>query len=130
MKKKLFMLIGGSVLSAFMLAGCNNDAEPPPEEDNVNIDNPVDVNDDRDNGKNRINNLDRDNDRGNNRINNNYRDNHDNIIDENKRNNRANNKINDVNRDKDFDSARDRNTNRQDIIEDRDDMRDRDNKDR
>jgi hypothetical protein len=110
-KKKLLLLLGGSLLSAFMLVGCNNDEpEPPPEEDNVNYDKPVDMNDDRDHdGNNRVNNIDR-NDRG--------------LI-----NDDDDDVNNDVNRDNDLDNAKDQNTNREDIIEDTKDMRDRNNRD-
>ncbi|MDQ0413834.1 hypothetical protein [Mesobacillus stamsii] len=43
MKKKLLMLIGGTLLSAMFLAGCatNGDQNPPPDR---NVDNPADNN--------------------------------------------------------------------------------------
>ncbi|WP_404322839.1 hypothetical protein LG298_24655 [Cytobacillus firmus] len=46
MNKKLLTLIGGTALSAMLLAGCATDnQEPPPEDDTITEDNNGDVND-------------------------------------------------------------------------------------
>lgn len=103
MNKKFFSMIAGSALAAVLIAGCginNNDQEPPPEND---VNEPG-VND---NGNG--------NDMNNNGVNGN-----DNL----------NNNNNDINTDNDGDMMKDDNAPGEDLIEDRRDREDPDNKDR
>jgi outer membrane murein-binding lipoprotein Lpp len=99
LKKKLFTLLAGSILSAVMLSGCNNDnkndIQNPPVPD---VNNPVDINYDKDN-------IDLDN------------------------NNNHYPTTEDKNTDTDKDPIKDSNTKQEDIIEDDIDMKDADNKD-
>jgi hypothetical protein len=114
MKKKLLMLIGGSVLSAFLLVGCANNVD----EDN----NPSIKGTNVDNRDNRI--LDRNGDNDDNGIigdNNN-----DGIIDD---NNDDVPDTKDRNTDKDLDPVKDDNEKGEDVIEDRNDMKDKNQKD-
>ncbi|NMD70107.1 hypothetical protein HHO41_07375 [Bacillus sp. DNRA2] len=149
MKKKLFALMGSAILSATMLVGCaDNDTDnPPPENNGVNVKNYNDRN-------NRILDRDRDNNgilddrdginNGNNRVNN--RNNgtlpDTRINDTNRNGTLPDARINDANRNgtltpdtrdrntrNDLDPARDNNGRGEDLIEDRNDARDRDNKD-
>ncbi|WP_423800076.1 hypothetical protein [Neobacillus sp. SAB-20_R2A] len=119
MKKKLFMLLTGSVLSAMMLVGCNNarnDINPPPPR----VDNDLNDNMDRNDLNNRNNLNDRD--RMNNRLNN---DLNDNPMD--RRNHYPESEDKNTPTDKDW--IKDNNTKQEDIIEDDIDVKDRDNKD-
>ncbi|MFJ7676789.1 hypothetical protein ACQKL0_01830 [Peribacillus sp. NPDC097264] len=64
MKKRLYALIGGSLMSAMFLAGCGNDDDnnPAPENDNMIEENQNDGVDDNGGTGNDNNNLDTDND--------------------------------------------------------------------
>jgi hypothetical protein len=121
LKKKLFLLLAGAVISSMVLGGCNNKANDNDNRDNspLRINNPMNPQDDRnfdnDFNRNDINDdnmIDRDNDLNNNDINNNYR---------------APSK--DKNTDTDKDIIKDSNTKHEDIIEDDIDRNDRDNLD-
>ncbi|MBU8915063.1 hypothetical protein BGM25_03265 [Bacillus sp. FJAT-29953] len=121
MKKKLCMLLTGSVLSAMMLVGCNNarnDINPPPPRVN---DNNLNDNLDR-NDLNDRNNLNNRNDNLNNRLQN---DLNDNPMD--RRNHYPESEDKNTPTDKDW--IKDNNTKQEDIIEDDIDRKDRDNKD-
>ncbi|MEW9053389.1 MAG: hypothetical protein AB2392_19670 [Neobacillus sp.] len=112
LKKKLFLLLVGSVLSAMMLTGCNgNDDQNPAPPVNDEVDTPLDNdgNLDGDNGTN-MNNR--------------------NVNNRNDLNNRNTRYQNDTNRPNDMDPVRDRNTRGEEMFEDRLDMNDRDNRDR
>lgn len=105
MNKKFFSMIAGSALAAVLIAGCginNNDQEPPPEND---VNEPGVNDNDNNNG----------NDMNNNGVNGN-----DNL----------NNNNNDINTDNDGDMMKDDNAPGEDLIEDRRDREDPDNKDR
>jgi hypothetical protein len=105
---KFYKWIGGSLLATMLLTGCaNNDNDPPPEDD-------VDINEPRDND---VIDPDLDGD-----------DNGNNIPDDD--DTTGTGTTYDRNRVGDGDPAIDRNTPREDIIEDLDDMRDRDRIDR
>ncbi|MEH7253072.1 hypothetical protein V7111_13165 [Neobacillus niacini] len=105
MKKKLFVLLAGTVLSVSMLAGCNKNQNPPPP---VNNEAPLNNTNTRYNDNNRLNNT-------NTRYN------------ENNRLNNTNTRYNDgFNNDNGNGMLRDRNINREDIIEDKRDVNDRD----
>jgi hypothetical protein len=122
LKKKLFLLLAGAVISSMVLGGCNNKANDNDNRDNTplrinnpmnppydrNIDNDIDRNNNNDNNM-----MDRDNDLNDNNINNNYR---------------APSK--DKNTDTDKDIINDRNTKHEDIMEDDIDRNDRDNLDK
>ncbi|MBS4190121.1 hypothetical protein KHA94_07875 [Bacillus sp. FJAT-49705] len=103
MIKKFISIIGGSFLAAILFAGCaTNDQEPPPENQNNNINTPG-VNDN--NGNNGVNDdLDRNNDIQNNN--------------------------NDINTDNDGDMMKDQNDPGEEPIEDKRDRNDKDNVDR
>ncbi|WP_199478549.1 hypothetical protein [Peribacillus saganii] len=75
MKRKLLALIGGSVLSVMLLAGCGNDNDPAPEDDNNIENNEIEDNNNQDNGV-----LDDNNGNGNN-------GNNDDMLDDNNGNN-------------------------------------------
>jgi hypothetical protein len=111
LKKKLFLLLVGSVLSAMMLTGCNGDDQNPAPPVNDEVDTPLDNdgNLDGDNGTN-MNNR--------------------NVNNRNDLNNRNTRYQNDTNRPNDLDPVRDRNTRGEEMFEDRLDMNDRDNRDR
>ena len=136
MKKKLFQLLIGSVLSGVLLAGCNNndDNQKAPISDN-NIQNPVN----NDLRRDRIQNPTDNNLRRNiqNPADNNLRDDrNDNLIDNNNlddddvNNNDRFKGTRDTNTDTDKDPAKDRNTKGEEIIEDDLDANDRDHRDR
>ncbi|MEH7545912.1 MULTISPECIES: hypothetical protein [Bacillaceae] len=115
MKKKLFQLLIGSILSGVVLVGCNNndDDKNAPITDNKvrnNIQNPADNNLRDDNNDNLIdnNNIDDDDVNDNDRFRN----------------------TNDTNTDTDKDPVKDINTKQEEIIEDDLDRNDRDNRDR
>jgi len=125
MNKKLLKVIGGSALTAMLLAGCGaNDNDPPPNDGGT------------DDGTTEINDLNR-NDRDN-RIFNNNRNTDNDLFDNNNRNdnnlnnynNGNNRRTNDTNTDNDFDMSRDLNTPDEEGLEDRLDLKDRDNRDR
>lgn len=124
MKRKLFTLLTGSLLSTMLLVGCNNDNndQNPPA---PNVNNPGD--------NNLNNNLNRDRDFDLNDNNNNRN------LNRNNRNNLNNNDMDlngdhyspreDINTDTDKDPAKDSNTKREEFIEDDIDRNDRDRKD-
>ncbi len=109
MKKKIYVLFVGTILSVMALSGCNNDNDgrkspmrvntPANTPDYRNINNDLDRKDLNNDGI-----IDRDNN-----INNNYRD-----------------PSKDKNTDTDKDIMKDRNTKQEDIIEDDIDVKDRD----
>lgn len=137
MNNKLLKVIGGSALTAMLLAGCGaNDNDPPPNNGGTGTDD----------GTTEINDLNR-NDRDNRIFNNNR--NTDNDLFDNDRNDRNgnlnnfnnngnngaglynnNNRTNDRNTDNDGDMFRDLNTRDEDGLEDRLDLNDGDNRDR
>jgi outer membrane murein-binding lipoprotein Lpp len=113
LKKKLSLLLTGTVLSAMVLSGCNNDDRKSPMRVNTPDYRNINQNlDNLDRNNNKRGNINRDdlNDRDN--INNNYRD-----------------PSKDKNTDTDKDIMKDRNTKQEDIIEDDIDVKDRDRKD-
>ncbi|MEO2075106.1 MAG: hypothetical protein ABGX20_06885 [Bacillus sp. (in: firmicutes)] len=107
MKKKLFMLLAGSVLSAVLLAGCNNDDRNPPAPTNNNINTPTDNRMDNDLTPNDTND----------------------VIDDNIMDRNHYPETEDKNTPHDKDPGKDNNTPQEDIIEDDIDVNDRDNKD-
>jgi hypothetical protein len=116
LKKKLFLVLLSALLSGFMLAGCNvdDDDQNPPPPVNDEVDTPLDDDNNLDgNDNNDLNNT-------------NTRNNNNNGL--NNTNTRYNN--NDINTDRDKDMMRDRNTPREEMIEDDRDAKDRDNRDR
>lgn len=104
MNRKWFMLVAGMLLSAMFLTGCatNNDQEPPPPNNDVDLNDNNGV--DRNNNGNDLNNNGND-------LNN-------------------NNGTNDQNLNNDGDMMKDNNTPREDLIEDKLDRNDADNRDR
>ena len=126
LKKKLFQLLIGSILSGVILVGCNNnndDKKAPITDNNLR-------NDIRNPGDNNLR-----NDIQNPADNNLRDDNNDNLIDNNNiddddvnDNDRFRN-TNDTNTDTDKDPVKDSNTKREEMIEDDIDVNDRDNKD-
>ncbi|OLS41137.1 hypothetical protein [Bacillus sp. MRMR6] len=120
MKKKLLLLLVGSVLSAMMVTGCNanNDQNPAPPV-NDEVDTPLDNNGTLDGDDNGTNMNNRTNNMNNRNVNN-----------RNDLNNRNTRYQNDINTPNDMDPVRDRNTRGEEMFEDRLDRNDRDNRDR
>jgi hypothetical protein len=124
MNNKLLKVIGGSALTAMLLAGCGaNDNDPPPNDGAGTDDGTTEINDlNRNDRDNRIFNNNRNT--GDNDLFDNDRDDDNELFDDN------NNRNNDRNTDNDFDMGRDRNTPGEDGLEDRLDLNDNDNRDR
>lgn len=114
MQKKLLALLGYSLLSVMVVAGCGaNDQDPPPEDD-VNVEDPMNdgkVNEDGNNGTNGTNGTGGTGGTDNGAIN-------------------GNNGNNDINTDNDGDMMEDHNDRGEDMVEDGLDMNDDDNKDK
>lgn len=133
------MLLSGAFLSSFMLVGCNADDEDqnPPPQDVVDNDDGANI---KNIDRNRINDFDDDNRindiNRNDRLNNNVHDRIDNTGYDDLDNGVLNGNNNgprtttDRNTRQDLDPIKDRNTPGEDLIEDRNDMRDRNTKDR
>jgi len=122
-------LLAGSILSAVVLTGCNNndDQNPPAPAVDNNLNDHDNLNNNRLNdNKNRLNdNKNRLNDNINDNINNKLYDNNNDL----NNNNNHYSPAEDKNTDTDKDLIKDRNTKQEDIIEDDIDMNDKDNKD-
>ncbi|WP_160724133.1 hypothetical protein [Bacillus sp. USDA818B3_A] len=118
MKKKLVQLLIGSMLSGVLLVGCNNNDDKTPITDN-------NLRDDIRNNDLRNNNIQ-------NPADNNLRDdNNDDLIDNNNiDDDNVNDYKNDTNTDTDKDPFKDKNTKKEEMIEDDLDANDRDNRDR
>jgi outer membrane murein-binding lipoprotein Lpp len=138
LKNKLFLLLAGTVLSVSMLAGCNNndnDQNPAPPV-NDEVDTPLDDDNNNDNNLNNKNTR-YNNNNGLNNTNTRYNNNDNNGLNNTNTRYNNNNGLNDnnypvkedINTPHDKDPVKDRNTPREDIIEDDIDMRDRDKKD-
>jgi outer membrane murein-binding lipoprotein Lpp len=130
LKKKIFLLLAGSIFSAVMLTGCNNnDNQNPPA---PAVKNPADNNL---NNNDNLNNNNLRNDLNDNNRNNNLNDNYRNsILNDNNRNNNLNDNNNyppseDKNTDTDKDPIKDSNTKQEEMIEDDIDVNDKDHKD-
>lgn len=140
MNNKLLKVIGGSALTAMLLAGCGaNDNDPPPNDGVGTDDGTTEINDlnrnDRDNrifnnnrntGDNDMFDTNRNRGRDNNNLNN-FNNNGNNGAGLFNNNNR---RTNDTNIDGDGDMNRDLNTRDEEGLEDRLDLNDRDNRDR